>query len=95
MDFWYPMGFRSRAPLMMGSALLYLLYYRWKHGSQVARHVWKVAGYPQGFWPHRALRPKVVGGCDPTLCVEADGELEPVDAADDHRGRNGGFGESA
>jgi hypothetical protein len=36
--------------------------------------MWKVAGYPQGFWPDRLVRPKVVGGCDPSLCEGSDEE---------------------
>ena len=93
-DFWYPEGLTARVPLVLGSALLYLFYYRWKHGNRVAPHLWKVAGYPEGFWPERLVRPRLVGGCDPALCMEPEDEGE-IDAVDDTVGRNGRFGESA
>ncbi len=91
-DFWYPTSFSARAPLVLGSALLYGMYYRWKHGPRVARHIWKVAGYPQGFWPFRPVRPKVVGGCDPVLCTEGPSTAE---VGEDGTGGNGRIGGAA
>ncbi len=77
-DFWYPKRTLPRVELMLGSILSYFFYYRWKHGSKVARHTWRVAGFPASFWGRSQLvRPRVVGGCDPSLCVEADEEGMP------------------
>lgn len=94
LDFWYPKDLSYRGPLYLGSVLLYMLYYRWKHGSRVARHIWKVAGYPEGFWPDRLVKPRLVGGCDPQLCVAEEDGLHPVEVDDETR-RNGRMGESA
>jgi radical SAM superfamily enzyme YgiQ (UPF0313 family) len=84
-DYWFADRLAYRSALYMGSILTYMLYYRWKHGPRVARHVWKVAGFPEAFWPANPIKPKVVDGCDPTLCVD-DGE--------DRMRRNGRIGES-
>ncbi len=94
-DFWYPTGFSARAPLVLGSALLYAFYYRWKHGSRVARHIWKVAGYPEGFWPRRLVTPKVVGGCDPSLCADPEVTAGAQEEGDDQTRRNGRIGGEA
>ena len=94
-DFWYPKDVSFRAPLVLGSALLYMLYYRWKHGRRVARHLWKVAGYPEGFWPEPLVRPKVLGGCDPILCADDPQEIQAIQEEDDLLRRNGRMGESA
>ena len=83
------------ALIVLGSALLYMLYYRWKHGRRVARHIWKVAGYPEGFWPEPLVRPKVLGGCDPVLCADDPQELHAFQEEDDLLRRNGRIGESA
>jgi len=93
-DFWFPKDLSYRGPLYLGSVLLYMLYYRWKHGSRVARHIWKIAGYPEGFWPDKLVRPRVVGGCDPRLCVEEEDGLNPVEG-EEGRTRKGRMGESA
>jgi radical SAM superfamily enzyme YgiQ (UPF0313 family) len=94
-DFWYPESPSFRLPLTLGSILSYVLYFRWRHGNRVARHVWKVAGFPRGFWPESLVRPKVVGGCDPMLCVEDEDGMVSVGEGEDPGHRNGRFGESA
>jgi radical SAM superfamily enzyme YgiQ (UPF0313 family) len=93
---WMPDDLWTRLRLLLGSVMVYYLYYRWKHGSKVARHVWKVSGFPEDFWPQPIIRPRVVGGCDPALCaVDEDREEgEPV-ADDELMGREGRLGESA
>ncbi|UCC92227.1 MAG: B12-binding domain-containing radical SAM protein [Thermoplasmata archaeon] len=94
-DFWFPRSPSYRVPLTLGSIMTYLLYYRWKHGNHVARHLWKVAGFPKGFWPESLVRPRVVGGCDLALCVEDEADLSPSTDEEDLMRRNGRFGESA
>jgi radical SAM superfamily enzyme YgiQ (UPF0313 family) len=88
-DFWYPESLSARVPLVLGSALLYAFYYRWKHGPRVARHIWKIAGYPQGFWSN-GVRPRVVGGCDPSLCVEGAEDAGSQEEQEPGSGRVGG-----
>jgi radical SAM superfamily enzyme YgiQ (UPF0313 family) len=94
-DFWYPRTASFMGPLVVGSILTYLMYYRWKHGNRVARHMWKVAGFPEGFWPESLVRPRVVGGCEPTLCIEDGDDMTAVDDGEDPGRLNGRFGESA
>ena len=77
-DFWYPEDFFSKAELMVGSMIAYFFYYRWKHGPKVARHAWKVAGFPEGFWPRAFLRGRIVDGCDPSICASAAAGSVPV-----------------
>ena len=86
-DFWYSDKLWPKAELMLGSILAYFIYYRWKHGPRVARHAFKVAGFPDDFWPRAFLRGKIVGGCDPELC--APGATTAEAAEGDERGRNG------
>jgi hypothetical protein len=88
-DFWYPDSLSARVPLVLGSALLYAFYYRWKHGPRVARHIWKIAGYPRGFWSS-GVRPRVVGGCDPSLCAEGADDAVPREEQEPGSGRVGG-----
>jgi hypothetical protein len=71
-----------RSQLLLGSILSYFLYYRWKHGNKVARHTWKVAGFPEEFWTKGPVRPKVVGGCEPDLCFDDDAPYSPIPSKD-------------
>ncbi len=83
-DFWYPEDFWSKAELMLGSMIAYFFYYRWKHGPKVARHAWKVAGFPEGFWPRAFLRGRIVNGCDPQLCApQKTAAVVPVSSSED------------
>jgi radical SAM superfamily enzyme YgiQ (UPF0313 family) len=91
-DIWWPRSMVARTQLVLGSIMVYFLYYRWKHGSRVARHTWKVAGFPEDFWTNGIVKPKAVGGCEPELCL--NGQEEVTDGKD-RMGRNGRIGESA
>ena len=38
----------------MGSMLLYMLYYRWKHGAKVARPIMKLGDFPRSLFGVRS-----------------------------------------
>jgi radical SAM superfamily enzyme YgiQ (UPF0313 family) len=85
-DFWLEDTFLNRMELMLGSILSYYLYYRWKHGKRFAPHLWRIAGFPEDFWANGMIRPRVVGGCDPSLCMDEPGEavaLAKAETSDD------------
>jgi hypothetical protein len=92
-DFWWRSEARWKSTLLLGSVLTYFAYYRWKHSSMVARHLWKVAGFPEGFWGQSLVRPRVVGGCDPALCADPGDDGEVPEDEDPSRS-NGMMGDS-
>jgi radical SAM superfamily enzyme YgiQ (UPF0313 family) len=94
-DYWFPRYIPYRITLVLGTIMVYYFYYRWKHGPRVARHAWKVAGFPEGFWPNGLVKGRVVGGCDPAMCVE-EAPTDEGTASDEERRlrRNGRIGES-
>ncbi len=61
----------------------------------VAPRIWRVAGYPEGFWPDPLIRPKALGGRDPVIFADDPQELHAIQEDDDLLGRDGRMGESA
>lgn len=65
-DFWVP---DAKWRVMLGSFLLYTLYYSWKHGPKAFYPMTKVSGLSGTFIGSRILK-----GCDPRMC-KAEGEV--------------------
>ena len=59
-DFWVP---EARWRVMLGSFLLYVLYYSWKHGPKAFYPMTKVSGLSDTFIGSRIFK-----GCDPRIC---------------------------
>jgi radical SAM superfamily enzyme YgiQ (UPF0313 family) len=80
-DFWLP---HAKWRVMLGSFLLYVLYYSWRHGPRAFYPMMKVSGISDTF-----IGKKIFKGCDPRLC---NIEKEPSEVGKKTRVRVGSGG---